>query len=84
MMPLQEAPLPKGPATAFTPGLFVRHPEHPEWGRGQVQSALEDRITVTFENVGKTVVNALLVRLEAMSESELDALAAIPKSGEAR
>lgn len=49
-----------------------------------MQSALEDRITVTFENVGKTVVNALLVRLEAMSESELDALAATPKSGEAR
>ncbi|MEM9144715.1 MAG: DUF3553 domain-containing protein [Pseudomonadota bacterium] len=37
-------------------GAIVRHRERPEWGLGQVQSIVGDRITVNFENEGKIVL----------------------------
>lgn len=46
------------------PGGLVRHPGKPEWGLGQVQSVIGDRITVNFENAGKVVINGSRVRLE--------------------
>jgi hypothetical protein len=46
------------------PGMRVRHPDRPDWGEGQVQSVIGDRITVNFENVGKLLINAALVDLE--------------------
>ncbi len=49
--------------SAIEPGQFVRHPDRPDWGLGQVQSAIGDRITVNFENVGKVLVNAGVVQL---------------------
>jgi len=45
------------------PGMLVRHPEEPDWGLGQVQSNIEGRITVNFENAGKVVINGDLVAL---------------------
>ena len=48
----------------LTPGALVRHPEHPEWGLGQVQSAVAHRVTVNFEHQGKVVIDARRVRLE--------------------
>ncbi|MFB3150521.1 MAG: DUF3553 domain-containing protein, partial [Alphaproteobacteria bacterium] len=30
----------------FVPGAFVRHPDRPDWGIGQVQSVIGHRITV--------------------------------------
>ena len=39
------------------PGMIVRHPGAPEWGTGQVQSRIGDRITVNFDNAGKQVVD---------------------------
>ena len=39
----------------LVPGQLVEHPEHPEWGVGQVQSNIEGKITVNFENRGKVV-----------------------------
>jgi hypothetical protein len=50
------------------PGLWVRHPERPEWGPGQVQSAVGDRVTVNFENAGKVLVNIRVVALEPLDE----------------
>ena len=47
----------------FTPGMLVRHPEHPEWGLGQVQSAIGHKISVTFEHRGKQVINAMVISL---------------------
>ncbi|WP_372675174.1 DUF3553 domain-containing protein, partial [Aquicoccus sp.] len=38
------------------PGMLVRHPERPEWGVGQVQSNIAGRITVSFPEVGKVVI----------------------------
>jgi hypothetical protein len=45
------------------PGAFVRHPDLPEWGLGQVQSVIGDRITVNFENAGKQLINGAAVPL---------------------
>jgi hypothetical protein len=44
-------------------GAIVRHPERPDWGRGQVQSIIGTRITVNFENEGKVVLNGAMVSL---------------------
>ncbi|MHA1128038.1 MAG: DUF3553 domain-containing protein [Alphaproteobacteria bacterium] len=46
------------------PGNFVRHPQQPDWGLGQVQSVIGDKITVNFEHVGKVVINGLVVLLQ--------------------
>jgi hypothetical protein len=48
------------------PGMRVRHPERPDWGEGQVQSVIGDRITVNFEHAGKLLINAALVELEVI------------------
>lgn len=37
--------------------MLVRHPTEQEWGLGQVQSNIGDRITVNFENAGKVVID---------------------------
>jgi hypothetical protein len=54
----------------FAPGILVRHPDRPDWGLGQVQSAIGNRITVNFENAGKLLINADVVSLEEITESE--------------
>ncbi len=55
----------------FSPGQYVRHPLEPEWGVGQVQSAVADRITVNFENAGKQLIIASVVELVSLSEKEI-------------
>lgn len=45
------------------PGNFVRHPQQPDWGLGQVQSVVGDKITVNFEHTGKVVINGSVVLL---------------------
>ena len=48
------------------PGQWVRHPRQPDWGLGQVQSAVGERVTVNFEERGKVVINARVVALEVV------------------
>ena len=50
------------------PGRWVRHPGEPDWGRGQVQSVVGQRVTVNFEHAGKVLVNARVVSLEVLDE----------------
>lgn len=45
------------------PGMLVRHPQRPEWGLGQVQSAVGAKVTVNFEHAGKVVVDSNQVTL---------------------
>lgn len=45
------------------PGMFVRHPKHPDWGIGQVQSRVGPLVTVNFPDAGKQVINAEYVSL---------------------
>ena len=40
----------------FEPGDKVFNPTNKEWGIGQVQSIIDNKITVNFENVGKKVI----------------------------
>jgi hypothetical protein len=50
------------------PGVLVRHPTHGDWGLGQVQSAIGRKVTVNFENAGKQVIDAAVVRLVFVSD----------------
>jgi hypothetical protein len=45
------------------PGVVVRHPDRPEWGEGQVQSAVGHRVTVNFEDAGKVTLDLRHVTL---------------------
>ena len=40
----------------FEPGDKVINPANKNWGIGQVQSIIKDKVTVNFENVGKKVI----------------------------
>lgn len=44
-------------AAILEPGMMVRHPSQPDWGLGQVQSSIGNRVTVNFEHAGKVVIN---------------------------
>lgn len=48
----------------LAPGMLVRHPGRPDWGVGQVQSRIGERITVSFENTGKIVIDGTRIDLE--------------------
>ena len=47
----------------LSPGEFVRHPDRPDWGLGQIQSMIGNRITVNFENAGKVTIDGNVIEL---------------------
>ena len=51
------------------PGTLVKNPVLPEWGIGQVQSIIENRVTVNFENAGKVVIDSSVVELEEIIDN---------------
>ena len=51
----------------FEPGDRVINPANKEWGVGQVQSIINAKVTVNFENVGKKVINSNNIMLEKIS-----------------
>ncbi len=54
------------------PGSFVRHPGQPDWGVGQVQSVIGNRITVNFENAGKRLINGDVITLDAVDPGAIE------------
>ena len=52
----------------FEPGDKVINPIKKEWGIGQVQSIIKEKITVNFENVGKKVINAENIELKKIND----------------
>ena len=50
------------------PGMLVRHPGQPDWGVGQVQSTIGDRITVNFREMGKVVIDGSRIELDVVIE----------------
>ena len=48
----------------FDPGDFVINPQKKEWGIGQVQSVIKNKVTVNFENAGKKTVDGAVIDLE--------------------
>ena len=51
----------------FEPGDYVTNPLKKEWGVGQVQSIIVNKVTVNFENFGKRVINIENVSLEKIN-----------------
>ncbi len=51
------------------PGMLVRHPRQPDWGVGQVQSNVGGKITVTFQEAGKVVIDGAWVELILVYET---------------
>ena len=52
----------------FEPGDKVINPNNKEWGIGQIQSIIKDKVTVNFENVGKKVINAENIELVKIND----------------
>ena len=48
----------------FEPGDKVINPANKNWGIGQVQSIIKEKVTVNFENVGKKVINSKNIELK--------------------
>lgn len=48
----------------YEPGDKVVNPAKKEWGIGQVQSIIGNKVTINFENVGKQVINVEEVKIE--------------------
>jgi len=52
----------------YEPGDKVTNPSNKDWGIGQVQSIINSKATINFENVGKKVINLEIIRLEKISK----------------
>ncbi len=48
----------------FEPGDKVINPANKDWGIGQIQSIIKEKVTVNFENVGKIVINSKNIQLK--------------------
>ena len=48
----------------FEPGDKVTNPNNKDWGIGQVQSVINEKVTVNFENAGKKVINIKNIELK--------------------
>ncbi|CAO3427580.1 DUF3553 domain-containing protein [Azospirillum doebereinerae] len=51
---------------SLVPGAWVRHPSQPDWGLGQVQSAIRNRVTVNFEHAGKVLIDSDVIALNVV------------------
>ena len=52
----------------YEPGDKVTNPNNKGWGIGQVQSIINGKATVNFENVGKKVINVNIIELERVTK----------------
>ena len=52
----------------FEPGDKVINLLNKDWGIGQVQSIIREKVTVNFQNVGKKVINTNNIELKKINE----------------
>ena len=52
----------------YEPGDKVVNPSNKDWGIGQVQSIIKEKVTVNFENVGKKVINTKNIELIKLND----------------
>ena len=52
----------------YEPGDKVTNPCNKQWDIGQVQSIINNKVTVNFENVGKKVINVKIIKLERVNQ----------------
>ncbi|MEK9918939.1 MAG: DUF3553 domain-containing protein [Pelagibacteraceae bacterium] len=55
----------------FEPGDYVINPKQKDWGIGQVQSIIKNKVTVNFQNQGKQVINGDIVNLEKVKNEQI-------------
>jgi len=51
----------------YEPGDLVINPENKAWGIGQIQSIINNKVTVNFENVGKKTIIADKILLKKIN-----------------
>ena len=54
----------------YEPGDYVINPSNKDWGIGQIQSVINNKVTVNFENTGKKVLNSNEIILEKINRIE--------------
>ena len=54
----------------YEPGDKVINPLNKDWGIGQVQSIINDKVTVNFQNAGKKVINSENIELKKINERD--------------
>ena len=54
----------------YEPEDYVINPKYKSWGIGQIQSVIDNKVTVNFENVGKKVINCTTIILEKINKIE--------------
>ena len=54
----------------YLPGDYVISPKYKNWGIGQIQSIINNKVTVNFENAGKKVINSNEIILEKINKIE--------------
>ena len=56
----------------YEPGDYVVNPKYKNWGIGQIQSIINNKVTVNFENAGKKVIiiNSDEIILEKINKIE--------------
>ena len=52
----------------FEPGDKVLNSNNKDWGIGQVQSIIKEKVTVNFQNVGKKVINCNNIELKKVND----------------
>ena len=55
---------------SYEPGDYVISLKYRSWGIGQIQSIINNKVTVNFENVGKKVINGNEIILEKINKIE--------------
>ena len=54
----------------YEPGDYVINPKNKNWGIGQIQSIINEKVTVNFENKGKQVINGTRIILKKVNNIE--------------
>ena len=54
----------------YMPGDYVTNPNNKDWGIGQIQSIINGKVTVNFQNVGKKVIISEKIVLEKIKKIE--------------
>ena len=54
----------------YEPGDYIINPRNKEWGIGQIQSIINNKVTANFENEGKKVINIKEIILEKINKIE--------------
>mgnify|MGYP001158234663 CR=1 FL=1 len=54
------------------PGVYVISEKNRDWGIGQIQSSINDKITINFEHVGKKVIYYKKIKLRILKNNEIN------------